>query len=129
MNLEHAVDIYSNFITGEISFIRRRDNSEYVLSKASDNKVIGHAAFEGIEPKISNELPWEAVDKNWNIDWDQIDIVVVWRDEGEMVVATPICNWGKAPDIKLKNHPSYIEIGDAINKQLIYSRNQREKIA
>ena len=38
MNPEHAIDIYSNFVTGKITFIRRRDSSEYIMSEAINAK-------------------------------------------------------------------------------------------
>ena len=127
MNPEHAIDIYSNFVTGKITFIRRRDSSEYIMSEAINAKKIGHAAFEGIAPKISNKLPWVKIDDNWCIEWDYLDVAVAWRDSESMIIATPICDWGKAPDIKIDKEPTYTELGNAIIKQLEYAKIQREK--
>ena len=127
MNPEHAVDIYFDFVENEVTFLRRRDSMHLVLKEFNEAKSIGHAAFEAIEPKISNELPWQKTGDNWRIEWDNLDIVVAWRDQGSLVVATPLCGWGKAPDIKVKNQPSYLELGAAIIEQRNYAKRQREQ--
>ncbi|WP_223671311.1 hypothetical protein [Kangiella shandongensis] len=127
MNPDHAVDIYSNYVTGEITFIRRRDDSLYLLHSAADRKEIGAAASEAIEPKISGGLPWSKIPEDWFVEWDQLDVVVAWRDGGQLVIATPFCHWGKAPDILINNQPSHLDFGTAIVQQINYAKSKREK--
>lgn len=129
MNTNHAVDIYSNFVTDEITFIRRRDGTYFMLPNSSDAKRIGHAAFEAIEPSISNELPWKKTASGWSIEWDDIDIVVAIRNGGQLIIGTPYSGWGKAPDIKINNQPTYLDFGNAILQQLQYVKAKREENA
>ena len=128
MNPEHAIDIYFNYLENTMSFLRRRDDSIFVLKEKLEPKEIGHAAFEGLVPKISNELEWVVIDNNtFHVDWDNVEVVVVWRDNEKTIVATPAANWGKVPDITLKQNPNYIELGEAILKQIAYSTEKRKQ--
>lgn len=126
MNPEHAVDIYFDFVRNEVTFLKRRDQTHLVLQEVEDPKKIGHAAFEAIETK-KNILGWRNTREDWNIEWENLDIVVAWRDQGSIIIATPLCNWGKAPDIKIKQKPTYIEFGDSILKQRNYAKSKREQ--
>jgi hypothetical protein len=44
-----------------------------------------------------------------------------------MIVATPFCSWGKAPDIELSELPRLIDIGEAVIAQARFSADARAR--
>ena len=124
MNPNYAVDLNFEENDGSIFVIRRRDNAHVVLGLDSEAKIIGQAAYEGLDTKALCSLNWSTKEKT-PIETENTNTVVVWRDNGETLVSTPFYEWGPAPKIKLVKQPSYNDLGLAILKQVKYIKDQR----
>src|SRR5258708_7808317 len=98
MNLSHGVDIYIDSATLEATIFRRRDLNWWHSLGSVNAKLLGLAVSEALDPKRSCQLVWEPLD-NLPLEIETRQTVVVLRTNHTTVVMTPICFWGKAPDI------------------------------
>ena len=125
MDPKSAVDVYFDFIETSWVILRKKDDMVLRFKGPMDARTIGHAAFEGLVPKTTNSLPWKKAGKDLGVHWESVHVVVVWRDSQKTVISTPLCSWGKAPDIRLIQKPPYPKLGNAVLEQLKYSAKMK----
>ncbi len=120
MNSEHAIDIYITRPEKRVHVHRRRDVTCLSLPPDTSASLLGAAVSEGLAPKESNRFQWVPGDTCPPFSWEEVDCVVVIRQDGKLIVATPYCAWGKAPDIVLARQPKWGALGEAIFQQADY---------
>ncbi len=120
MNPEHAVDIYIERPEKCVHIHRRRDATSLSLPPGTSVGLLGAVVSEGLVPKESSGFQWVPMGICLPFSWEQVDCVTVIRRDGKLIVATPFCSWGKAPDIVLARQPKWGVLGEAIFQQADY---------
>jgi hypothetical protein len=106
--------------------LRSRD-TRYWQGNA-DAKTLGIAVIEALDPKRSqHQLTWLPECAEYTRLSEERMTVVVWRHDHKMIIATPFCSWGKAPNIELSELPQLIDLGNAVIFQAKYSSDAKSK--
>ena len=121
MNPDHAVDIYIDAVTLDATVFRRRDSHWWHSGGAIDDALLGLAIKEAIDPKTSHRLAWDKHCDSYMQLVETRQIVVVWRQDHGILIGTPLCPWGKAPNVSLGEWPQNEELGNAVLDQARYS--------
>jgi hypothetical protein len=127
MDPSHAVDIYVDLAASEAMIVRRRDLNW--LHGCLDARTIASGVSEGLDPKRSHRHVWQSDPGSWDYESEDIQIVVVWRQNHQTIIGTPYCPWGKAPDIVLDESPRFSELGEAIIAQANFSAAAKSRRA
>ncbi len=108
-------------------FLRRRDDSVLLLPGSSEPRELGHAALSGIDAKFQNDFTWEAIGDDFRIDWDNVATAVAWREDGALVVSTPLYvkEIDEHPKVKLRKLSNHRELGEIILDRLEYSKEKQ----
>jgi hypothetical protein len=121
MNPWHAVDIYVDATTLEAAVHRRRDGHWWRSRGPADPDLLGRAVAEALHPGPVPELTWESGSDGSAAVTVEREVVVVWRQGHGTVVASPVCDWGKAPDVLLDVTPRHRALGEAVLAQARFS--------
>jgi hypothetical protein len=119
MNPEHAVDIFVDLARQKALVLRRCDMHWW--HGFAESQTLGSVVSEAL---IRNRMPpnlWESECECWDHDNNDRETIVVWHQDHQTIVGTPVCPWGKAPNVLLSEQPGLRELGDAILTQAHFS--------
>src|SRR5579862_6545844 len=115
MNLNHAVDVYVDSASLKAAVYCRRDRRWWQSDGPVDAYTLGLAVREALDPKSSSHhVAWISDKDEQPIDLEDRYFTVVYRQNHQTLVATPLSPWGKLPIIVLPQSPTYGNLGRAI---------------
>ena len=128
MNVEHAADIFINFETDTAIVMRRRGLMFWESMETLTSKLIGGAVSDALAPEKQMRLRWTSESKYPDLQAANWQIVIAWRANCSVTVGTPVCAWGKAPDLTLPEYPTMLSLGEAVLAQAKYSADQQARL-